>query len=88
MVTVSEVYGRASPVTGKAQGYVKCRCDCGSPVAVPPRTSAAWRLAHWPAAPALARASAGLPGPGTAATLTANVAHRLGRGLTGTAPGG
>jgi Domain of unknown function (DUF5753) len=25
-------FGRVSPVTGKAQGYVKCRCDCGSPV--------------------------------------------------------
>jgi hypothetical protein len=32
LVTVSQVYGRTSPVTGKAQGYVKCRCDCGSPV--------------------------------------------------------
>jgi hypothetical protein len=32
LVTVGPVYGRASPVTGKAQGYVKCRCDCGSPV--------------------------------------------------------
>jgi hypothetical protein len=29
MVTVSEVCGCVSPVTGKAQGYVKCRCDCG-----------------------------------------------------------
>ena len=28
----NQVYGRSSPVTGKAQGYVKCRCDCGSPV--------------------------------------------------------
>jgi hypothetical protein len=28
-----------------------------------------------------------LPSPGTAATLTANVAHRLGHGLTGTATG-
>ena len=31
LVTVSQVYGLTSPVTGKAQGYVKCRCDCGSP---------------------------------------------------------
>ena len=32
LVTVSQVYGRTSPVTGKAQGYVRCQCDCGSPV--------------------------------------------------------
>ena len=32
LVTVSQVYGRTSPVTGKAQGYVKCRCGCGSPI--------------------------------------------------------
>jgi hypothetical protein len=31
LVTVGQVYGRVSPA-GKAQGYVKCRCDCGSPV--------------------------------------------------------
>ena len=32
LVTVSKVYARTSPVTGKPAGYVKCRCDCGSPV--------------------------------------------------------
>ena len=32
LVTVGGVYGRKSPVTGKPAGYVKCRCDCGSPV--------------------------------------------------------
>ena len=32
LVTVSQVYSHARPVPGKAQGYVKCRCDCGSPV--------------------------------------------------------
>jgi hypothetical protein len=32
LVTVSQVYGRKSPVTGKPAGYVKCRCDCASPV--------------------------------------------------------
>ncbi|HEX6520769.1 MAG TPA: hypothetical protein VF070_12280 [Streptosporangiaceae bacterium] len=32
LVTVSQVYSRTSPMAGKAQGYVKCRCDCGSPV--------------------------------------------------------
>jgi hypothetical protein len=32
LVTVSQVYSRTSPVAGKAQGYVTCRCDCGSPV--------------------------------------------------------
>ena len=32
LVSVSQVYSRANPVTGRAQGYVKCQCDCGSPV--------------------------------------------------------
>jgi hypothetical protein len=32
LVTVSQVFSRRTSPAGKAQGYVKCRCDCGSPV--------------------------------------------------------
>lgn len=32
LVTSSQVYSRTSPMTRKAQRYVKCRCDCGPPV--------------------------------------------------------